>query len=195
MMIARSALLRMVFMSCALAVFTVAVDSPHASTQASGPRPVLLVTDGGDGRRLVLRGGTREVGSIAVPPDVGRAALDAAISSALWHPNRWDVAISANGDTGSFVVVFLEQPNGTYAAVDVSRVERTTIGGIGPNRTYRVRRTRAVEWLADRQLEGPYAGRPAVQIRFRTEVWDEAGTRYAGGDVLIITRDGTPLWR
>jgi hypothetical protein len=148
-------------------------------------------------RVAVLQDG-RERGSIAIPEGVTRAAIDAGLREVLWHPNGRDVAIAFKGAAASFVVVFLDQPGGVMRPVDVSQVERTNIGGIGPFRTYVDRRTRPVEWLGLARIEAlgsRYDRAEAVQIRLRTEVWDEAGTRYVGTEPLIITRDGVPLWR
>ena len=191
-----TAILPMILVCGAVAVLPVAIHSQGASSNgAPAPRLSLAVSGNGEGARLVLRDGPRDVASIAAPPAATRAALEAAIATALWHPNGRDVALAVTGGRASFVAVLLEQPRGAFTVVDVSEIERRNIGGIGPNRTYPVRRTRPVEWLADRQLEGSYAGRAAVQIRFRTEVRDAGGTRYRAADVLLITRDGTPLWR
>jgi hypothetical protein len=178
---------------------SVPLQSQRAEPAIAPQRLALVVVEAGPGEaaRLALRENGRDLGSIAVPPGVTRTALDEGIAGALWHPNGRDVAAGFTGDAGSFVVVFLEQPAGGFRAVDVSRVERTNIGGIGPSRTYTERRTRPVEWLPRSRIEGtgPYAGLPAVQILLRTHVWDESRVRYTGAEPLIITRDGTPLWR
>jgi hypothetical protein len=56
-------------------------------------------------------------------------------------------------------------------------------------------RVRSNGWAWIEALGSRYDRAEAVQIRLRTEVWDEAGTRYVGTEPLIITRDGVPLWR
>lgn len=197
---ARSGAVALALVGGALAVWSAPLQSQRASVPATvEPQPALsVVTDGAVGAmRVVLRDGAREAGSIAVPAGVTRAAVAAAIADALWHPDGRDVAFGVRGEEQSFVVVFLEQPAGAHTAVDVSRVERANIGAIGPDRVYPYRYTRPVEWLPRHQVEGtgPYSGRPAVQISFRTELHDDAGVRYAAAEALIVTRDGTPLWR
>jgi hypothetical protein len=191
-------------LALALHVALIVLSMPHASARvaqaAALAQPLALaVAEAGDehARQLVLRENGRDVGSIAIPPGVTRAALDEGIAAALWHPNGRDVAAGVNGNGGSFVVVFLEQPTGTFLAVDVSRVERANIGGIGPSRRYTQRQTKPVEWLPRSRIEGTgaYRNRPAVQIPLQTPVWDEARVRYAGTEALIITRDGMRLWR
>lgn len=149
-------------------------------------------------RRLTIMEGERELGSIAIPSDVPPAAVDAALPRALRHPNGRDIAVAFDGLEASFVVVFLRQAAGTYRAVDVSRVERVNIGGIGPWATYTARHTEPVEWLPLDRIAAsghPFDGTEAVQIRFRTRVWDANGVRKSMSEPLIVTRDGIALWR
>jgi hypothetical protein len=178
-----------------------------ASTGSAGAqgvsRPAALevqvVTGSGpnETRLAIMREGI-DRGAIAMPPGLPRTAIEQGIRDALWHPNGRDVALGFQGTTASFVVVFLQQTNGTYVVADVSRVEEANIGAIGPSRTYKVRRTEPIEWLNLRRIEAAgsrYDGAEAIQIRLRTQVWDLKGTRYQGAEPLIILRDGTPLWR
>jgi hypothetical protein len=156
----------------------------------SGRVSLASVEDGpsGHGKRLVVLKDGNVLGSVDVPPRVSAAALDAGLKGVLRHPNGIDLAAGFEGDKGSFVVVFLQQASGSYLAVDVSQVEQKNIGAIGPSRQYRERHTVPTEWLPDR-IGG------AVQLFIQTRAWDMNGRRYSSKEPLIITRDGTPLWR
>lgn len=140
------------------------------------------------GKRLVILKDGKELGSIDAPPRVTVEALDEGLEEILLHPDGLDFAAGFQGDTGSFVVVFLRQASGSHLAVDVSRVEQVNIGVIGPHRPYRDVRTVPTEWLPDR-------GDDAVQLWLQTRAWDMTGRRYVSREPLIITRDGNPLWR
>jgi hypothetical protein len=160
-------------------------------TEAQPPGRVSLASVAGpsrQGKRLVVLTDGKELGSVDVPPRVSAAALDAGLKGVVRHSNGIDLAAGFEGDTGSFVVVFLRQASGSYLAVDVSQVEQKNIGAIGPFRQYRERHTVPTEWLPDR-IGG------AVQLFIQTRAWDMNGRRYSTKEPLIITRDGTPLWR
>jgi len=166
----------------------------HAAGQARAtgrPDPSLTVqqnrNDSTRVTRIVVRRAGMELGGIAVPADVSAAALDAGLKTIVWHPGGRDFACAFARAKGSFVAVFLAQADGTYRAVDVSRVESVNIGGIGPNRQYREMRSRPIEWIA-RQDD-------SVQVRLRTDAWDTSGRHYQMNEPLIITRAGEPLWR
>jgi hypothetical protein len=151
-----------------------------------------------NGARLAITKDGVERGSVAMPPGLLQGDVDEGLRGALWHPNGRDVAMGFKGAKASFVVVFLQQADEAYVAADVSRVERANIGGIGPFRTYKDRRTDPIEWLRLGRIEATgsqYDGAEAVQLRLRTQVWDLSGTRYQGVEPLIILRNGTPLWR
>jgi hypothetical protein len=171
-------------------IAVVILSGPIAAQAPSGQLRVDVVEGlSGQGRRLVVLNDGKELGSIAVPPRVSATALDRGLKETLRHPNGNDLAVGFKGDKGSFVVVFLLQPNGAYLAVDVSRVELANIGVIGHNRTYRDVQTMPIEWLHRPE------GDDSVQIRLQTRARDVAGRRYRPTEPLIITRDGRALWR
>jgi hypothetical protein len=153
------------------------------------PAAILRVLTEPAGKRLAVFKDGRDLGSIAVPVTLSDPAIEDGLRKVLVHPNGDDLAVGFKSDKGSFVVVFLRQPDGSYLAVDVSAVEKVNIGGIGPNRTYRTVETMPTGWL-DRSENAT-----AVQLWLQTRAWDLSGRRYAIREALIITRDGNALWR
>ena len=151
----------------------------------------------GQGKRLAVVSGGKELGSIVLPLRVSAASLSEGLKAKLVHPNGHDVAVGfigenrsfVRGEYSSFVVIFLRQASGAYLAVDVSQVELVNIGAIGSARAYSDLETVPIEWLPRP------AGDDAVQIRLQTRARDQSGQRYHPTEPLIITRDGRPLWR
>jgi hypothetical protein len=178
---------------CRIAIAVIALgasaDEQQSQTHPSGKLRLGVVVSPvePERRRLTISREGTEVGSIVVPPRVSKSAIDQELNTVLWHQNGNDVAVGFKGDQGSFVVVFLKQPDGRYVAVDVSRVEAVNIGAIGPDRTYRDVHTVPMLWLPRED--------DSVQLSLQTRAWALSGQRYVMAEPLIITRDGRPLWR
>jgi hypothetical protein len=197
-----SALMKMRRLTPAALALTALASLGTIGAQAISPPPGLAVRvvkqSAPDGARLVITREGVQRGSITMPPGLSASDIDEGVRRALWHPNGRDVALGFKSPKASFVVVFLEQASGSYLAADVSMVEGVNIGGIGPFRAYKDRRTDPIEWLPLNRIDATgsrYNGAEAVQVRLRTQVWDLNGTRYQGAEPLIILRDGTALWR
>jgi len=151
--------------------------------------PALKVLNDPAGRQLVLVKDGKNAGSVAIPVTLPASVVEGGLGKILRHPNGNDVAIGFNSAKSSFVVVFLLQRDGSYLAVDVTRVEKVNIGAIGPFRAYKRTETTPTGWLERPQNDD------SVQVRLQTRAWDLSGRRYTMNEPLIITRDGTPLWR
>jgi hypothetical protein len=149
----------------------------------------LKVLDDPAGRLLAVVRDGKNVGSIVIPMAMPALTVEQGLRNILRHPNGNDLAIGFNSAQSSFVVVFLLQRDGSYLAVDVTRVEKVNIGAIGPFRAYKRTETTPTSWLERPQNDD------SVQIQLQTHAWDLSGRRYTMNEPLIITRDGTPLWR
>lgn len=123
----------------------------------------------------------------AMPREIGTNQLVRALESGLWTSNRSAVAISIAQPKASVVLVFLRQNDGTYLAVDASRVEGGNFGKLGrPRSDYERFETTPVEWGY------PEGGRFLVWMR--TRAW-RGGQRYTVSEPLVISTNGTVLWR
>ncbi|MCC7373445.1 MAG: hypothetical protein IT581_02230 [Verrucomicrobiales bacterium] len=123
------------------------------------------------------------VQSAAVP----ETSVSRAIKSALWNADRTAVAVAINRPAATLVYVFIRQPDGTLKTVDVSGVESGNFGKLGRSRTEYTRfETMPVKWLP---RDDGY-----LQVVIRTRAW--AGRqRYTVSEPLVISVNGTPVWR
>jgi hypothetical protein len=125
----------------------------------------------------------------ALPADISTNDVAKALSAGLWNSNRTAVAISINRvPRPSIIFVFLKQSSGQYRAGDVSGVEGGNFGvlGIAGRAGYERFETTPIEWLPRDD------GR--LQVVMRTRAW-KAGRRYTVSEKLVVSADGTPLYR
>jgi hypothetical protein len=125
----------------------------------------------------------------ALPADIPTNHIAKALSAGLWNSNRTAVAISINRvPKPSIIFVFLKQSSGQYLAGDVSGVEGGNFGvlGISGRAGYERFETTPIEWLP--RDDGRF------QVVMRTRAW-KAGRRYTVSEKLLVSADGTPLYR
>jgi len=125
----------------------------------------------------------------AMPREVATNLLARALESGLWNSNRTAVAVSIAQPhpKSSLVFVFLRQKDGTYLAVDARGVEGGNFGKLGRPRTdYERFETTPVEWV--------YREDGRFMVSMRTRAW-RGGQRYTVSEPLLITTNGTVLWR
>lgn len=119
-------------------------------------------------------------------PKISTDEIIRAIDRGLWNTNKTALALSFLRPKASLLFVFLEQQDGGYLAVDVSRMENANIGFIGPDRLYDRVETAPLKWL--HRNDGLF------QIQMRTRAWS-SGQRYTGSGTLVIKPDGTCIWQ
>jgi hypothetical protein len=126
----------------------------------------------------------------AMPREVATNLLARALESGLWNSNRTAVAVSIAQPhpKSSLVFVFLRQKDGTYLAVDARGVEGGNLGKIGSARRpgYDRFETTPTEWL--HREDGRF------MVEMRTRGW-RGGQRYTASEPLLISTNGTVLWR
>jgi hypothetical protein len=123
----------------------------------------------------------------ALPQDITTNEMARVLQGALWNSNRTAVAVSFPRPKASVIFVFLRHTNDTYLAVDSCGVEGGNFGKLGRGREdYSRFETTPVEWL--------YRDDGKFQVVMRTRAW-RAGQRYTVSEPLLISRDGTVLWR
>jgi hypothetical protein len=110
------------------------------------------------------------------------------LGTGLWNSNRTAIAIGIPKPKASLVFVFLRQTGGKYLAADCSGVEGGNFGklGIAGRAAYGRFETTPVEWL--HRDDGMF------QVVMRTRAW-KSGKRYTVTEPLVVTADGTPLYR
>jgi hypothetical protein len=124
---------------------------------------------------------------VPMPTELARASIDEGLAHAVWNDKRTAVAVAVAHPRANFVAAFLQREVGDFVGVDISEVEGRIIGAIGPFRTYVRRATVPTSW----EEWGP----GERVLRVSTTVWDTAGQRYRGGEALMFSPDGIPLWR
>lgn len=125
----------------------------------------------------------------ALPVDVSTNDVAKALDGGLWNSNRTALAVSISRvPKPSIIFVFLKQSSGHYLAGDVSSVEGGNFGvlGMSGRGAYDRFETTPVEWL--HRDDGRF------QVVMRTRAW-KAGRRYTVSEKLLISADGTPLYR
>jgi hypothetical protein len=126
----------------------------------------------------------------ALPQDITTNEIIMVLRTGLWNSNRTALAVSfpRPRPQPSEIFVFLHQTNGTYLAVDASGVEGGNLGKLGSRgrKDYDRVETTPVEWL--------YRDDGRFQVVMRTRAW-RAGRRYTVPENLLISRNGTVLWR
>lgn len=126
----------------------------------------------------------------AMPREVATNLLARALKSGLWNSNRTAVAVSIAQPhpKSSLVFVFLRQMGGTYQAVDARGVEGSNLAKIGSVRRpcYDRFETTPTGWL--HREDGRF------MVEMRTRGW-RGGQRYTSSEPLLISTNGTILWR
>jgi hypothetical protein len=124
----------------------------------------------------------------ALPQDITTNEMIRVLQAGLWNSNRTAVAVSFPRQKASVIFVFLQQTNGTYLAVNASGVEGGNLGVLGScgRKDYDRFETTPAEWL--------YRDDGRIQVVMRTRAW-RAGKRYTVSGPLLISRNGTVLWR
>jgi len=124
----------------------------------------------------------------ALPQVISTNEIIRALGTGLWNSNRTAVAMGIPKPKASLVFVFLRQTGGKYRAVDCGGVEGGNFGklGIAGRAAYDRFETTPVEWL--HRDDGRF------QVVMRTRAW-KSGRRYTVTEPLIVTADGTPLYR
>jgi hypothetical protein len=123
----------------------------------------------------------------ALPQDISTNEVVRALGTGLWNSNRTAIAIGIPKPKASLVFVFLRQTGGKYLAVDCSGVEGGNFGRLGAGRAaYDRFETTPAEWL--------HRGDGMLQVVMRTRAW-KSGKRYTVTEALVVTADGTPLYR
>jgi len=111
-----------------------------------------------------------------------------ALKKGLWNPDKTAVAFTVPGKQGMFCAIVQKTPSGEWLLVDVSRVEAGNFGKLGTKRVkYERYETTPVKWLK-RDDDNYY------QCEFRTRAW-QGGQRYTVSEPMLITKQGTPLYR
>jgi hypothetical protein len=123
-----------------------------------------------------------------VPQDITTNELLRVLQAGLWNSNRTAVAVSFPRQNASVIFVFLQQTNGTYLAVNASGVEGGNLGVLGSRgrKDYDRFETTPVEWR--HRDDGRF------QVVMRTRAW-RSGRRYTVSEPLLISPNGTVLWR
>jgi hypothetical protein len=123
-----------------------------------------------------------------VPQDITTNELLRVLQAGLWNSNRTAVAVSFPRQNASVIFVFLQQTNGTYLAVNASGVEGGNLGVLGSRgrKDYDRFETTPVKWL--------YRDDGRFQVVMRTRAW-RSGRRYTVSEPLLISPNGTVLWR
>jgi len=109
------------------------------------------------------------------------------LDTALWNTERTAAADATPGKSGTRIVAFLKQQDGSFLEIDLSQVEGGNFGKLGWTRADCDHfETKPVEWLP-RQDD-------LLQVKIQTQAW-RAGQRYTVSESVALRRDGTVLWR
>jgi hypothetical protein len=123
----------------------------------------------------------------AAPKSISDDAIHAALRSGLVKPDGTATAITIAREEGSFILVLIRGPDGTYLAADSSLVEDGNFGKLGrPRGDYERYETVPTKWLP--RTDG------LLQVIMRTRAW-RARQRYTVSEPLVIKPDGTVLFR
>lgn len=123
----------------------------------------------------------------ALPAAITNAQLERRLRSALWNAERTAVCVSVARPKATLVYVFLKQPNGSYTAVDASRVEGGNFGKLGLQ-PGSVERFETVPLRWSQRPDG------TLELQVRTRSWRQ-GKRQSVAEPLVIRPDGTIIWR
>jgi hypothetical protein len=135
-----------------------------------------------------IDGGLLAAARKALPQEISTNEIARALDTGLWNSNRTAIVIGIPKPKASLVFVFLRQTGAKYLGVACSAVEGGNFGklGIAGRAAYDRFETTPVEWL--HRDDGMF------QVVMRTRAW-KSGKRYTVTEPLIITADGTPLYR
>lgn len=124
----------------------------------------------------------------SLPSDLSTSEIARVLSVGLWNPEKTAVAVSFARPEASLVLVFIRRGPDKYQAVDVSGVEGGNFGklGIGGRKGYERFETTPVRWM--HRDDGLY------YVEIRTRAW-KSGRRYTVSEPMLISTNGTPLWR
>ena len=105
-----------------------------------------------------------------------------------WNADKSAIAVTLYKPKKTVVFIFIQQDEKKYKAVDISQIEDGNLGKLGMARRmeYSKIETIPTEWR--NRDDSSY------QVVLRTRVWKD-GQRYTVYEELIITANGTPLWR
>jgi len=115
-------------------------------------------------------------------PKQNEANLTETLKTGAWSYDKNEVIVNLENK----IYLFMTNTSGNVMAVDLSKVEKSNIGKIGPNRHYEKVQTKVTEWLEDSPSK--------LQIKLETTAWSK-GKRYRAFEPLIVQRDGKVLWR
>ena len=124
----------------------------------------------------------------ALPVDISTNEIARVLNAGLWNPEKTAVAVSFARPEASLVFVFIRRGPGKYQAVDVSGVEGGNFGklGIAGRKGYERFETTPIRWM--QRDDGLYF------VEIRTRAW-KSGKRFTVSEPMLISTNGTPLWR
>ena len=115
------------------------------------------------------------------------ASADPPPDSALWNSDKSAAVAATPGASGTRLVAYLLQQDGTFLEVDLSALEGGNFGKLGQRPTeYDRFETKPIAWLP--RQDG------LLQVTIQTQAWC-AGQRYTVSEPLIIRPDGSVIWR
>ncbi len=128
------------------------------------------------------------VGAIQLPKILSAEKNLNSISELFWNHDGRAVAVTATNSKKSFIVVYLRQADGTYKAIDLSRVEDGNLGKLGKRRSDFVSvSSDVIRWI--KRADDLY------QIVIETRGRESSGKVVRAEERQIISVDGVPLWR
>ncbi|MCP5467843.1 MAG: hypothetical protein H7A32_01065 [Deltaproteobacteria bacterium] len=117
-------------------------------------------------------------------PQFSNNDLSKHLNSGLWNDDKTALAVVISNSS----YVFLAQAEGTFLAVNISRVEDANLGKLGiQNKSWYDRvETIPLKW-EDRKDK-------LFQVTMQTSAWKN-GKKYTVAELLLIKNNGTVLWR